>query len=55
MGAIMEQFGFSFPRMIWQVANLFVLLLCIALPIWLVIKVNSIDKSVKEINKKLDK
>ena len=49
------QTGFAFPMIIWQIVNLFVLLLCIALPIWLVIKVNSIDKNLKEINKKLEK
>jgi len=54
MGAIMEQFSFALPRIIAQIVNLFILLIILALPIWLVVKVNSIDKNLKEINKKLE-
>ena len=54
MDAIMQQLSFALPRMIWQIVNLFILLIILALPIWLVVKVNSIDKNLKEINKKLE-
>ena len=42
-------------RFIWLIINLILLGVVIIIPIWLVIKINSIDKSLKEILRKLEK
>lgn|GEM_PF-4944109 len=55
MGGFLEQTGFEAPKLLWQLVNLVVLGLFLALPIWLVTKINSIDKSLKELLRRLDK
>jgi len=50
--------SFDFARALWQIVNLFVLvpvlLLSIGLPIYLLVKLNSIDKTLKQVLKKLE-
>jgi len=48
MDAIMQQLSFALPRMIWQIVNLFILLIILALPIWLVIKIIPLKKILKK-------
>lgn len=48
-------FGFDGARVIWQIINLILLGVVIIIPIWLVLKINSIDKCLKEILQKLEK
>jgi hypothetical protein len=48
-------FGFDGARVIWQIINLILLGVVIIIPIWLILKINSIDKSLKEILQKLEK
>ncbi|HWI54383.1 MAG TPA: hypothetical protein VNT57_01715 [Desulfobacteria bacterium] len=50
-----EQLTFNYAQMFWGVINFMVLLAAIAIPIWILVKVNSIDKSLKELVNKLDK
>ncbi|WP_418791717.1 hypothetical protein [Phosphitispora sp. TUW77] len=51
----LQEVGFETPKLIWQLINLFILLGLIAIPVWLLTKVNSIEKSLKELVRKLDK
>ncbi len=50
--------SFDFARSLWQIVNLLVLvpviLLSISFPIYLLVKINSIDKTLKQILKKME-
>ncbi|MBU7006116.1 hypothetical protein [Phosphitispora fastidiosa] len=50
--------SFDFARSLWQIVNLLVLvpliLLSIGLPIYLLVKIKSIDKTLKEVLRKLE-
>lgn len=48
-------FGFDGARFLGQIINLILLGVVIIIPIWLVIKINAIDKSLKQILHKLEK
>ncbi|GAW91385.1 hypothetical protein KKC1_05470 [Calderihabitans maritimus] len=39
----------------WSISNLIPLVLLIVLPVWLIIKINSIDKNIKKLLQKLEK
>lgn len=51
--------GFELPKLLWQVVNFAVLLSIIGIvvffPWWVIRKINSIEKNLKDINEKLDR
>lgn len=59
MTNILASTGFEFFRMLWQIINLLILLsilgMVVLFPRWVIKKINSIEKSLDEINKKLDR
>jgi len=50
--------SFDFARSLWQIVNLLILipliLLSIGFPIYLLVKIKSIDKTLKEVLRKLE-
>jgi len=51
----MEQVGFELPKMLWQIANLLMLLGLLAIPVWILAKLKSIDNRLKNVENKLNK
>lgn len=52
---MMSELMFNYAQFFFGVINFVVLLAVIAIPVWVLVKVNLIDKSLKELVKKMDK
>lgn len=59
MNSFIQNLGFEFPKLLWQIVNLVILLAIIGLivmfPIWVIKKIKSIDKNLEQINEKLNR
>lgn len=51
----MEQVGFELPKMVWQIINLLIILGLMAIPVWIIVKLKSIDKRLKNVESKQNK
>lgn len=59
MNSFIQSLGFEFPKLLWQIVNLVILLTIIGLivlfPIWVIKKIKLIDKNLEQINEKLNR